>query len=121
MSTRERVALRLSADTVVLDVYIDPGLRPPVDPETLVVQAASLICLRLTERASRHYEFALDQPAVVVHDGGESFGQAHRRSDSLVTLRDKHTLSGDFKYTVHLVERKTREPLAIDPVIRNEQ
>lgn len=116
----EQVALRVSADTEILTVMIDPAATPPVSPEVLPVSCAALIRFQLTAQAARSWEFAPQQP-VVVHDGGDGFGPAHRRSDSLVTLRDHHCGDGDYRYSVHLVHRKTREPVTIDPVIRNEQ
>lgn len=116
----EQVALRVPADTEFLTVTIDPAATPPVSPEVLPVPCAALIRFQLTPEAARSYEFAAERP-VVVHGGGEGFGPAHRRSDSLVTLRDHHSGTGDYRYSVHLVHRKTRAPLTIDPVIRNEQ
>lgn len=116
----EQVALRVPADTEILTVTIDPDATPPVSPEVLPVPCASLIRFQLSPQAARSYEFAAEWP-IVVHDGGNSFGPAHRRSDSLVTLRDHHSGDGDYRYSVHLVHRKTREPVTVDPVIRNEQ
>lgn len=104
-----------------LEVSIDPEAKPPVNPELLPVSADTVISFRLTDRASRRYEFALDQPPVVVPEGGSSFGPALRLSDSLATLRDLHTIEGDFSYTINLIGRQSRLPVRIDPVIRNEQ
>lgn len=116
----EQIALQVPADSEVLTVLVDPGATPPVSPEVLNVTGPTVIRFKLTAQASQEYEFAHHHP-VHVQGGGDNFGHPHRRSDSLVTLHDRHCSDGDFQYTLHLRNTVTGAPVTIDPVIRNEQ
>lgn len=113
--------LHLPADTLTAEVSIDPGAFPPVSPEVLPVHESTLISFRLPAVVRRHYVFATQPAPIVVHDGGEVFEPPVRRSDSWVTLVDRKSANGDFKYTVNLVDTRTGRPVTIDPIIRNEQ
>lgn len=116
----EQIALRVPADTEILTVRVDPEATPPVSPEVLPVHGPALIRFQLTHAASKHWEFADHEP-VQVHDGGDDFGCPHRRSPSLVTITDRHGHDRDYRYSLRVHHRKTRQPVRIDPVIRNEQ
>lgn len=117
----EQVALRVAANLATADVSIDPGANPQVNPDTLPVRERTLISFRIVAGARGRYVFSTQPAPIVVNDGGEVFDPPVRRSDSWVTMLDRKSANGDFKYTINLVDTTTGQPFVIDPMIRNEQ
>ena len=102
-------------------VRIDPGAQPQVNPDRLVVKGQCTdILFKLTTAAARRYRFAQDDPIVV--PVCSSFPNPPvRESDTCVTLTDTCDTTGSYKYTINLVNRKTGQPVVIDPSIDNEK
>lgn len=116
----DTIALRVAANLATAEVSIDPSANPSVNPETLSVLQPTLISFRIAQAARSRYVFST-QPAPIVVTNGSGFDAPIARSDSWVTMLDRATSKGDFKYTVNLIDTTTGALVSIDPMIRNEQ
>lgn len=65
------------------------------------------------------YSFDPEAP-IVFDDPGTNFPNTWLLTDTHVAVRDRLTSSGDFSFTINLIETGTGKRVSIDPAIRNE-
>ncbi len=112
----DQIALRLDADTATASISVDPALPAPAE---LALEARTLVSFRLPPQARRRYVFAVQPAPVVVEGAAGQFDAPVRRSDSWVTLLDRHTRPGRFTCAVHLVDVKTGQTVRVAHTIRH--
>lgn len=65
--------------------------------------------------------YAFDSEAPIVFDNpGTNFPDIWLLSDTLAAVRDRLTSSGDFSFTINLIDTGTGKRFSLDPTIRNE-
>ena len=102
-------------------ISIDPDAQPQVQPECLTVKGQSTVLFfQLTAAAAKRYRFAQDQPIEIAVCADFPHPPV-RLSDSRVQLVDTCAQDGTYKYTINLVNKKTGQPVVIDPQITNER
>jgi hypothetical protein len=65
------------------------------------------------------YAFDPDAPIVFANPEG-NFPDIWLLSDTQVAVRDRLTSSGDFSFTINLIETGTGKRFSVDPTIRND-
>jgi hypothetical protein len=86
-------------------------------PELVTVTAPnSLVQFQIVNAG---YAFDPDAPIVFANPEG-NFPDIWLLSDTQVAVRDRLTSSGDFSFTINLIETATGKRFSVDPGIRNE-